>query len=895
MLALKDQPTTETETAMDRRRVSELDADFTRLHRAMAKSLTQSVRTYAGELKAGTPAHIAAKAFVQRHTHLLSTAYDLAHYEGQRDYHETVSARPKEMPLVEPDATLKARRLAFYLPSVTKMAREGAEAQRERRLSPVTAMLDEADGYNTNVMLATVPTGDALDDWLDGLGVRVDLQAGIAWPGMQDGYVKGGAADTANPYSLVYWILEPLAQHCHDCPAFAAASPYNAPGSGGNELWIAPGDGTSECGAGCRCSLSYEPDTSDEARSAAYWTDQYSKWLPQGMPASFAGEGGREVLLQTFQPRLQAQPGPLTDGQKRALDSLRGAMADWDKVRGAYPSAPNFFAGTLGADQTAAYSIPVDWAQLSKAQQRVLLRVLAALDTWDFWTHQAMLDGIEWELSEDNEGGLSRVITLSNPYERQAHGRFGFGGMHGMHSHVGSGLRGHGEAHGHEPVHHTGPHAGERVAARHTGSRRSGHKSEHDIAEQPTRRLRRPQPSPKAEKAERTPETIRAHRDHVRALETEHNRVHEEHAVAERSAVAHLRGVRDAAKAHGNDLEHPSVKPLMREAAAKDQHARGLRVQRDETARALENARADLARAEAAHGRAAGRDERVPEDLGKRPNLGKRPAEHPMESRFDEHGQEMPFTRGDFVHAWAGKQAFSNENINPVYTIEINGRRYVAKEANAQLVSQYDQQRNEAATVAGMKALGLCEHAPSEAYHIGINGQSYAVISHEEGSGKNLGREAFVAGVVSNEAAQRSLLGSYVLGMSDRHANNLIVDAAHESMRQIDFGFGFRHDTKMPIGKNAALHVLAWQSGQRPEGFFTKWERVGLDREELGRVISHKADLFKALQPYHLSERETKALQDRFTVLEKLYNRGKQKSGATIAEILKKGGADVDE
>src|SRR5579859_3489879 len=161
----------------------------------MAKSLTQSVRTYAGELKAGTPPHIAAKAFVQRHTQLLSTAYDLAHYEGQRDYHETVSMRPREMPLVDPDSTLKARRLAFYLPSVTKMAREGAEAQRERRLSPVTAMLDEGDeagGYNTNVILATVPQGDALDDWLDGLGVRVDLQAGIAWPGLQDGYVKGG-------------------------------------------------------------------------------------------------------------------------------------------------------------------------------------------------------------------------------------------------------------------------------------------------------------------------------------------------------------------------------------------------------------------------------------------------------------------------------------------------------------------------------------------------------------------------------------------------------------------------------------------------------------------------------------------------------------------------------
>ncbi len=478
----------------DRRRIGELDADYTRLHRAMARSLTQSLRTYAGDLKAGTPAHIAAKAFVQRQTHLLATAYDLAHYEGQRDYHETVSLRPREMPLVEPDGTLRARRLAFYLPSVTKMAREGAEAARERRLSPVTAMLGEgverADGYNTSVMLATVPQGDALDDWLDGLGVRADLQAGIAWPGLQDGYVQGGAADNANPFSLVYWVLEPLAQHCHDCPAFAAASPYNAPGSGGNELWIAPGDGTSECGAGCRCSLSYEPDTSDEALNVASAQQAYASWLPQGMPQSFAGEGGREVLLKTFAPRLGAQPGPLLDGQKRALDALRGAMADWDTVRGAYPSAPNFFAGTLGAENPA-YSIPVDWQRLSKAQQRVILRVLAALDAWDFWTQEAWLNAPPSASSvygggtsffvEDNEGGLSRVITLSNPYPRGPHGHYGEGGMHGMHgSHVGEGRHESRGAGVHEHVaatHHEG-RAGGGSAAR--GSRPF---SEHEFGE----------------------------------------------------------------------------------------------------------------------------------------------------------------------------------------------------------------------------------------------------------------------------------------------------------------------------------------------------------------------------------------------------------------------------
>ena len=39
----------------------------------------------------------------------------------------------------------------------------------------------------------------------------------------------------------------------------AANSPYTRPGSGGNEQRHTPGDGSTECGAGCTCRLSYEP------------------------------------------------------------------------------------------------------------------------------------------------------------------------------------------------------------------------------------------------------------------------------------------------------------------------------------------------------------------------------------------------------------------------------------------------------------------------------------------------------------------------------------------------------------------------------------------------------------------------------------------------------------
>lgn len=58
----------------------------------------------------------------------------------------------------------------------------------------------------------------------------------------------------------VWWILDPnYSHHCDGCKRRAAASPYGAPGSGFNELWVAPGDGGTECGADCTCTLSYDP------------------------------------------------------------------------------------------------------------------------------------------------------------------------------------------------------------------------------------------------------------------------------------------------------------------------------------------------------------------------------------------------------------------------------------------------------------------------------------------------------------------------------------------------------------------------------------------------------------------------------------------------------------
>jgi hypothetical protein len=61
-------------------------------------------------------------------------------------------------------------------------------------------------------------------------------------------------------FHYLWWILDPThMRHCTDCKRMAARSPYEAPGTGSNELFQAPGDRRTLCGADCTCILSYTP------------------------------------------------------------------------------------------------------------------------------------------------------------------------------------------------------------------------------------------------------------------------------------------------------------------------------------------------------------------------------------------------------------------------------------------------------------------------------------------------------------------------------------------------------------------------------------------------------------------------------------------------------------
>lgn len=324
-----------TAVMVDQRRITEQDPDFRTLHAATRAKLTRSLRRYVREVRAGAPS--ADSAFIRRHVGLLRDAYTAGHHEGQRDYWQAVSLRrPRISP---PDPAQAQRLLRFYAPSVTKMATEARQIASQIQL-------------------------DELGDWHGQLGARIQLQADLTWSAFQDGYLDAGNLDKARPWLNVYWVLEPLAQHCSDCPEYAAGSPYGPPGSGRNELTATPGDGHTACGAACKCGLSYGPGAEDDQVT---WTGI----IPPNAPLA-------QLWPKELPPITLGMPqNPvLTDGQKAALDAFRAATDRWDVYRGGLPELPDLF------ESNGDFSLELPWEQLSEKQQQALAEVIDALRAW---------------------------------------------------------------------------------------------------------------------------------------------------------------------------------------------------------------------------------------------------------------------------------------------------------------------------------------------------------------------------------------------------------------------------------------------------------------------------------------------------------------------------------
>ena len=359
-------------SALERRQPqrTESDADYSRVKRRTAARLMRSLRQYVRELQdGGQDGELPAQtAFIRRHTQLLRHGYTSGHKEGQRDYWAEVSL--KRARVAAPDEAGQARmhrRVAFYLPSVVKMATEIQRAWHETQrqeahkgAAPVKQFADPASGQ---------VDASALDQLMAQMDWRVQLQAEVSWVGLQDGYAAGGASDPAGVYDVLYWDLEPGAQHCLDCILMADSSPFTI-----DRLNQTPGDGQTECGASCKCDL--RAGVSSAALEGA--TASVAQRLPNDytVPPQFPGG-----VAATSEP-VPAPPAetPLSREQKGALDSFRSALDGWDRVRGELPPLETLLAPADGPEAEAWAGVTMD--QLTPEQSAALDAYVQALGAW---------------------------------------------------------------------------------------------------------------------------------------------------------------------------------------------------------------------------------------------------------------------------------------------------------------------------------------------------------------------------------------------------------------------------------------------------------------------------------------------------------------------------------
>ncbi len=375
-----DNATTQQTTPPPAPRLSHDDADYTRLHSETVRLLTRSVRQLVSDLRRagsddGERQH-AATAFIHRHHDLLARAYEEAHTEGLRDYWGGVSLKQRGHPMPPPSTERVRQRLAYY--AVVSCARMAAEALAAHRAS--------------NAGMLTLADWTDLVDWSDSLGARLNLQAEITWSGLNDGAADGGMADPANPYGALWWVLGVVkTDHCSDCPLYAAGSPYDPPwtggGVGGNQLNATPGDGHTDCGAACKCALTFETPS-----SATQWNALYEGLasIYQSDPTAFAGflDDAMAAGVEEGEPLLPddvPSQAVLLDGQKQALDLYRATVMAWGEWRGDLPPMPDL----LGDSGDFFAALPA-WDQLTPKQQGLFDQALEAVLLWGQATRNFM-------------------------------------------------------------------------------------------------------------------------------------------------------------------------------------------------------------------------------------------------------------------------------------------------------------------------------------------------------------------------------------------------------------------------------------------------------------------------------------------------------------------------
>jgi hypothetical protein len=144
-----------------------------------------------------------------------------------------------------PDPARRQQALAGALKSTERMTGELAQ------LSPTPKHFEEAqaevdDGKIAAEGLTAAALGMVVAEWAESNAYRLDSGASVAWAGEQAGYAEAATTDG----QLLQWIDENDEKVCGDCEGLADMGPMPL-----EDFPTMPGDGATECDAGCRCSL----------------------------------------------------------------------------------------------------------------------------------------------------------------------------------------------------------------------------------------------------------------------------------------------------------------------------------------------------------------------------------------------------------------------------------------------------------------------------------------------------------------------------------------------------------------------------------------------------------------------------------------------------------------
>jgi hypothetical protein len=181
----------------------------------------------------------AAQRWQTSQAQTLVTTYRTGVETGRHNFrtqHATPPAPPPgQMPTVQPPAaaTLMTAALSPALASLAAMAAAMG------MLVPSAAQIAAAG----SVLGATAAM---FGHYLASNAFRLAGGVSVAWTGEQHGYSLAATEQGL----LLRWQLDMNANHCADCPALAALPPMPL------GMWpTLPGDGGTQCAAGCKCSM----------------------------------------------------------------------------------------------------------------------------------------------------------------------------------------------------------------------------------------------------------------------------------------------------------------------------------------------------------------------------------------------------------------------------------------------------------------------------------------------------------------------------------------------------------------------------------------------------------------------------------------------------------------